>query len=160
MKLNNSTVFGNYKCRAKNEIGPGTEREIQLAQGFKPKAPEKVTLTSVTATTAVLDIVTPAVGPKVQQSTHKSGSKGGVSGVNDTLGYRVRLTNGTDYAFEQDCDPGQPLLQQKSTAHRKPKRRICWGNPTWKPRDKHIFENCFETYFIAYFVAFSFRRSF
>ncbi|KAK3917220.1 Fasciclin-2, partial [Frankliniella fusca] len=130
VKLSNSTVFGKYKCIARNELGNVT-RSILLQQGFKPKPPQSVVLTAASATTAQLDVSTPPVGPKVQQSTHKSGSGGGggnasasssssgsggsapgnsskSGSVNDTLGYRVRLTrltNGTTVSFEQECEP-------------------------------------------------------
>ncbi|XP_034230300.1 hemicentin-2-like [Thrips palmi] len=122
VKLSNATVFGKYRCRAKNEIG-SVQRDILLQQGVQPKPPHHVTVASVGATIAVLDVQTPVVGPKVQQSTqssHKSGKDGASAaatknpGANDTLGYRVRLTrtiNGTDLSFEQDCDPAPCQLR-------------------------------------------------
>ncbi|XP_052122399.1 neural cell adhesion molecule 2-like isoform X2 [Frankliniella occidentalis] len=125
VKLSNITVFGKYTCIARNQLGNVT-RIIQLQQGLKPNPPRVVVLTSASATTAQLDVSSPVVGPKVQHSTQKSGSNtggsssaGGASssggnsssksnGANDTLGYRVRLTritNGTSYSFEQECEP-------------------------------------------------------
>lgn len=137
VKLSNATVFGKYRCRAKNEIG-STQRDILLQQGVQPKPPQHVNVASVGATIAVLDVQTPVVGPKVQQSTqssHKSGtnaSSGGSTsksgaGANDTLGYRVRLTktvNGTDLSFEQDCDPGKGAR----CATGKSNQLFCLGN--------------------------------
>ncbi|KAJ1519304.1 hypothetical protein ONE63_004603 [Megalurothrips usitatus] len=115
VKLNDISVFGKYKCVARNKFNNVT-KEILLQQGFKPKPPHHVEVAKVSSTTAILEVATPVVGPKVQQSTHKSGSNSSGGGgnssksgnVNDTLGYRVRLTrvtNGTDYTVEQECEP-------------------------------------------------------
>lgn len=129
VKISNTTLFGKYRCKAKNEIG-AISRDIHLMQGVQPKPPHHVAVASVGATIAVLDVQVPVVAPKVQQSTqvssqsqgsHKSGSSKDSSssssksaGANDTLGYRVRLTrtvNGTDLTFEQDCEPAPCQLR-------------------------------------------------
>lgn len=113
MKLSNST-FGKYRCRAKNELGV-IQREVVLQQGFKPKPPYHISMKVVSATTATVHVEAHNVGPKVQESTQikggtsSSGNSNKSSNVNDTMGYRVRLTrltNGTEYTFEQDCEPG------------------------------------------------------
>lgn len=53
--LNNSTLFGDYICEAKNNLGT-LKRTITLINGTKPAAPLHITLRGVNSNTFDLDV--------------------------------------------------------------------------------------------------------
>ncbi|XP_065095667.1 neural cell adhesion molecule 1-like [Ochlerotatus camptorhynchus] len=53
--IKNSTVFGKYKCEAKNELGT-ISREIQLREGTKPDPPSRFQLRGVNSDTLDIDV--------------------------------------------------------------------------------------------------------
>lgn len=53
--VNNSTVFGDYKCKAENSLGT-LERIITLNQGVKPEKPPHIVLRGVNSDTFDVDV--------------------------------------------------------------------------------------------------------